>query len=503
MRRTGVAGGLLVTWALAGVLASIAWGAISGATLAAAGGLPMLALALVLLGVDLQGPSRVLSGLAAASATLALAFAVAGHVLHWEGLHLRFFLLTEAPLVRYGGYAAVLLFVPLYAGARLRALELAWRASGSRARGPALVVEAIAREDDLLGDVPWRRAWRGALLRWTEGAAVPGLLVLDFALGARRPADRLHAEADAPALAAALAGAGAGAEARGRELLVRLAEGDGARVSVSRNLIPPGATLEIRGHVREARRLRHVIETDASHAILFTWSAPAQRWERRLNALAQEARIASTLEERSLVMEELDRVRLALADRALAGEESSVLALKEAHARGLLAHRMLSEAPGAPIGSRVLAQHAAMMPDVARVLDAGGLSSVKRVAFVPHWIVPVQTRWGEQEAVVSAATGRLDVEESRALLDAMRRRGPVLLLDVGAHSLFLPAPRPTGALLREMREGGLAVADEVATGGTPVDIVYVPYLATSEGYVSGVTGRVAPELGAAVPVAPA
>ncbi|HUR69209.1 MAG TPA: hypothetical protein VM370_08180, partial [Candidatus Thermoplasmatota archaeon] len=365
-----------------------------------------------------------------------------------------------------------------------------------------LTIAAIARRgDDLLAPPAWRTAWRGALRAWTDGATLPGLILLDAAHAATRPTDRLHAEASQDELADALVAQGATVEKQPRALVVRLPDAAPLRVTTSQLLLPRGPALDVKGEVDAARRLRRTLEGAASHALVFSWSAPARRWERRINALHKEALVASSLEERSLVMEELDRVRRTLSERALCGEEHTMLSLKEESVRALLAHRMLSEPPGARSEGRVLATHGALLPHVARVIDAGGLAAVKRVAFVPHWIVPVSTRWGEQEAAVSAATGGVELAESSALLDAMRRRGPVLFADVGAQAIFLPAPAPTGAILRQMRQAGLAVPEDVAKGLTPADIVYVPYLATGDGYVSGITGALAPDLGNAVPVA--
>lgn len=481
-RRTAIASGLLVVWALAGVIvaigpaASVAWGAV-----------PLGLLALVLLFVDLRRPSAVLSAIAAGSATIALALAVAGHALYWGGFNLRLVLVPVSGTLKWTVFASVLLLVPLYAGVRTRALRLAWAAAGSRARGPGAHLQALLPA-------------RGLAARWAEGAALPGTLVLDAALRARPAADRMHAEANVDALAAALSDQGASVERKGRDLVVRMG-GEPVVLSRSRMLIPPGPTLDLRGRRDDARKIRRALEADASHALTFTWSAVAQRWEARLNALRVGARAASSLEERSIVMEELDRVRRAIDERSLCGEEWTILAMKERDTRALLAHKMLSEPPGSR-SERVLAQHAALMPDVGQVLDAGGLAAVKRIAFVPHWIVPVETSWGQQEAVVSAATGKFDAEESRALLDIMRGRGPWLFLDVGTQAIFLPAPPPTGALLREMRSAGLVVSEDVATGELAADVVYVPYVATADGYKSGVTGRVAADLGSVAPVAP-
>lgn len=500
MRRAGIVAALAVAWALAGLLASLAVGRVTGLALAIGLVPPLAILSIAAFALDVRRPSRALSGAAAGFATLALAAALAGHVLHWGGSNWALFLLTEPFAWRLAAYGLVLLVVPLYAGARLAALALAWSASGSRARGPALTIEAIARDHDALAPPSWRGAWRGALLRWAQGITLPGLLLFDVARSSRRPEDRLHAEASLEAIADALVAQGAHVERRPRELRARIGDAQPTRIAPARLLLPPGPALELRGG--DARAIRRLLEGPASHALLFSWSAPALRWERRLNALHLDAVVASSLEERSFVMEELDRVQRALDERELAGEEYVILSLKESRARSLLAHRMLSEPPGARATRRVLAQHGALMPDVARVLDAGGLDAVKRVAFVPHWIVPVRTAWGEQEVVVSGVTGKLDAVESRALLAAMQRNGPSILLDVGAQAIFLPAPPPTAALLRELRAAGLAVAEGVASGRTPADIVFVPYLPTAEGYVSGVTGRIASDLGNAVPVAP-
>ena len=499
LRRLALVGALPVLWALAGALAWVAQDA-DGALLALAIVPAALVGSLVALAVDMRRPSRALSFAAAGLATLGLVGAIAGHLVQ-NGDVFGLFLLGREPVLRALAYAAVLLLVPLYVGARMRALELAWSSSGSRARSPRLTLESLAREEDALAPPAWGRAWRGALASWGRGLATPGLLLFDGAQHARRPADRLHADTTIEALADALARQGVDVERRPRELRVKHGEDEPLRITRGHLMLPPGPTLEVRGSAPGAHALRRLIEGAASHACVFTWSAPAQRWERRLNALHREALQASSLEERSLVMEELDRVARALDERALAGEEHAILALKGSRARSLLAHRMLGEPPG-PRADRVLSQHAAMMPDVARVLDAGGLGAVKRVAFVPFWILPVATPWGEQEVAVSAATGKLDRHESRALLAAMRRAGPTMQLDVGAQALFLPAPPPTAALLRELRSAGLRAPEGLATGRTAADLVYVPYLPTGEGYVSGITGRAAPDLGNVVPVAP-
>lgn len=493
-------------WSLPGTSAAevarltrrVAWGSGALTVAAFASLLPALpyalpvAAALALAGVALVVLRRLVV-FGGALVTAALALALGG--------------LVPLPFLLPAALAA--LVAPLYGGTRARALALAWRASGARARSPFLHAEALARDpEDALSPTPWRRAPLGALARYAEGFAQAGLALTELIQLPFRPRERLVAEASLDDLARELAAHGATVERSGGSLLVRLppllegAEGGPVRVKAVALVFPPSRAVDLRGARADVRRLRKLFEGPLAHALLLTHSRPARRWERRIHALAAEARHASSLEERSLVMEELDRVRRALAERDLSPEEARALALKEATTRAMLAHRMLSEPPG-PRSAHALSQHGAVVPDLARVLDAGGLSAVKRVAFVPHWIVPVETPWGPQEVAVNAALGRVDLAQSHALLAAMRARGPALLLDVGAQPVFLPAPPPTAALVRELRGHGLFAPAEAVLVAQSADVVYVPYLATAEGYVSGVTGAPAPDLGNAVPVAPA
>lgn len=415
----------------------------------------------------------------------------------------------DAPFVPpawgWAALAGAIVLVPLLVGMRIGALHVAQRAGGRLARGPRLMVEALVRRgDDALGAPEWRRLPQGLAARWALGAFAPVALLAH--LVPLRPADRVRAEASIPALSEALAAAGARVERDGSTLSIQLPPAhEGATPAPARlrprRTLDGARALDARGPPEALRRLRRLLEGPAAHALLFTTSAPAQRWERRLNALAREALVASTLEERSLLLEETDRLRQALEARALAGEEWTILSLKEARLRALLSQRLLSEPPGMRLDGNALAPLPALAPDLARVLDAGGLGAMGRVVFVPFWILPVETPWGEQEVCVNGATGRYDAEESRALLAAMRERGPGLLVEAGAKPQFLPHAPPTGALLRELRAHGVRIPPEVATGATPADVVYVPYLAGPHGYASGVTGNAAPDLGAIVPEA--
>lgn len=407
-------------------------------------------------------------------------------------------------------FGAAIALAPVAMATRVRAVALAHAAAGRLARSLRLRAEALVRAEDLTGAPEWRRLPQGIALAWVRGLVLPVLLALDLATTPLARGDRIRAEASPDALAEGLAAIGARVEHDGSRLVVHLAAAhDGhapkaVRVKTRRVLFPFVAdAIDVRGARDDVRRFRRALDGPLAHHALFTASAPARRWERRLNALMREAQVAATLEERSLLLEEAERLSRAMMERALAADESRMLALKEARLRALLCQRLLSEPAGMRLDGRRLAPLPTMPPDLARVVDAGGLAAMKRVVFVPFWIVPIETPWGEQEACINGATGRYDPIESRTLLEAMARRGPGLLVEAGPQPQFLPHAPPTAALLREMRANGLRIPADVATGGAPPDLVYVPFLAASEGYVSGVTGIAAPDLGAGVPVAAA
>lgn len=398
-----------------------------------------------------------------------------------------------APLPWWGWTLAGvgLALVPLYGGARVQALERAFDASGRRAGLAQLARILVARRGV------------GALLALARGWTLPFVALADLAtlpLGLLPGRDRIHAQADLDALAGALGEAGASVEPRGRGLAVRLParlEGDEPpvlRVTPRRLTFPRVAHaehLELRGPDAELRRLRAFLEGPCCHALVFAWSAPAVRLEMRLNHMLREAAVASTLEERSLLLDEANRMATVLVERDLNEEEHAVLAtLKGQRLRGLLATRMLTEPPGTRPEGRTLAPAAAMAPPLARILEQGGLANVKRLVFVPHWVVPVQTPWGEEDTLVNALTGKPPEDGGALLLDAMRRRAPGHLLDAGGKAQFLPAPAPTAALLREARAfGGMSHA------APTLEIVYVPFLPGPDGYVNAVTGEKAADLG--------
>ncbi|GEM_PF-6920479 len=468
--------GAVAVWGAAGLLAGRLDGRVGGLALAPWIALPaLLALALLVPARRRGGAWLTLAGLAG---TLALVLAVAGHALAPWGGPVLALLPTSGAWGWTLGLAAALL-APLLAGARLAALERAFDASGKRA-GLALTLRVVL---DAPGRLP-RHLVRG----WS----LAGVALLDLATLPLRPRDRLHAEADLDALAAALTENGASCERDGSALVVRLpprAEGalsPALRVRASRLAFPAlarGAHLDVRGDAAEARRLRAWLEGPCCHALVFSWSDAGVRLERRLNAMLREAQGAATLEERSVLMEEASRLASVLLERDLNGEEHAILAtLKGQRLRGLLATRMLSEPPGSRPEGRVLAPAAAMAPPLSRVLDAGGLSAVKRLVFLPHWVLPVATPWGEGEVLVNALTGKPD-PDGPALLDAMRRRAPTHFLDAGSRAQFLPAPAPNAALLHEVR--GLGA---VAHAPAALELVYVPFVGAAEGYVNAVTG---------------
>jgi hypothetical protein len=355
-------------------------------------------------------------------------------------------------------------------------------------------------------DAPsWRHAPMALLVAFARGLSLGGTVLSDALLLPFAPRDRIHAQADPEILAAALVEAGATCDPEGAVLAVRLpprAEGIAAPIvrirvrAIRYPWVDRRHHLEVTGDANEVRRLRAWLEGPCCAALVFSWSATGVRIEKRLNTMLREAQHASTLEERSLLLDEANKMSLALLERDLNEEEHAILAtLKSQRLRGMLATRMLSEPPGGRQEGRVLAPAAAMAPPLANVLDAGGLSAVKRIVFVPHWIVPVQGVWGERETLVNALTGHL-APNALGLLDAMRRRAPAHFHDAGSHAQFLPAPPPTAALLRELRGAG-------GIGSPPanLELVYVPFVSSATGFVNAVTGDAAPDLGPAAAVA--
>lgn len=511
-RVLGVLCSAVALWAGGGLLAFVLRG-VSASDVALVGILPA-AVGAALLFVLSRGDRPVLVRASAAVGTLALALAVGGHLLHPRGEALR--VLFPPGFGSAPGALGFLLLVlgllvaPLVLGAWLRALSLAFDASGSRARSPRALWRALAQRG--LDDAPrGARAPVGMLRALGEAWLLPGILALDLAgtlvlrlRGAFSHAarDRIHADADLEALAHALTEQGWPAETTAEGLRLRAREGAVVRVR-ARHLSFPAVearrVLDVEGRPDDVRRLRRLLEGPLCAHALFAWSRVGRRVEARLNALLLESARADTLEERGLLLEESERLERALAARELSGEEWTLLSTwKLQRLRAGLVSKMLTEPAGARDERRVTAPAPALTPPLARVMEAGGLSAMRRAVFVPHWVVPVHTPWGERDVVVNALTGRADADEGRRLLDAMLTRAPSMLLEMGRPSAFLPAPVPTAALLREMRGLGGARPGHLAA----IETVYVPFVPGPEGYVNAVTGTPAPDLAARLPALP-
>lgn len=493
-------------WAASGLLAFVLSGRVDAASVALLGLAPA-AVAAVALFVASRGQRGVLLTLASVAATLVVVLAVAGHLLHARGEGLRF---AFPPMLGDGLAGALLLLlglllVPLGVGIRLRALVLGYDASGADAASSRALLLALTQRH--LDDAPRGAHVPLALLRSLgEAWMLPGLLLLDFVtLPARRGRDRLHADVSLPSLAEGLAAEGCHPERLGQGLRVRLpprAEGDlgGVVLVRPRRLAFPAfessRALDVSGDAEDVRRLRRLLEGPLCGRIVFSWSRVGRRVEARLNALLHDADRANTLEERGLLLEEVDRMERSLAARDLSpGEWTILVGWKLQRLRGHLLSRMLHEPPGARADGRVPAPAPALLPPLSRVMEAGGLAAMRRAVFVPHWIVPVATAWGERDIVVNALTGRADALDGPRILEAMARQGPSLLVDAARPEAFLPAPAPTAALLRELRVHGGATPVHLAG----VELAYVPFVPTEDGYVNAVTGAEAPDLGAAIP----
>jgi hypothetical protein len=219
--------------------------------------------------------------------------------------------------------------------------------------------------------------------------------------------------------------------------------------------------------------------------------------------MARDAARARTLEERSLLAEEAERLERILDARDLPHDEWLALrAWATQRLRLQLATQLLSEPVGPRTEGRVLSPAPALAPELATLLDAGGLAGLRRLVYVPHWILPVRDRWGEREVLVNALTHKPDLAHGAAVLHAARARAPSLFLDAPSSVQFLPAPEPTAAVLRELREA-LPRADVAPAVAGPAEWLLVPYVPTPEGYVNAVTGARAPDLGAPAAIAAA
>lgn len=488
--RAALVGSALLLWGLVGVVAWAFRGRVEPTTLVVAGTLP-----LAVLGLALFLPRRrALDAAAFSLLTLALAFAAAGHVLHPRGAAL-------APFFPAAPAALAALAAPLLAGWRAHALDLGLAATGRLPRALPLRALVTERPEDLLRpSYRWKRVVAGLARRLFDGLRLPGLLAVDVVLTllARvRPGERVHLDADLDALERAFAAAGASCSFDGAALDVQLPDHGRVRVKRRQLAFPttgPAAVLDLAGPPAATAEVRRLLETDLCHVGRFAWTMQGLRWEARLNALLRDASQASTLEERSVLLDEAQRVERLLESRDLMAEERSLLrGWKAQRLRVLLSAKLLSEPVGPRTEGRIVAPAPALAPDVGQVIDAGGLATLRRAVFVPHFVVPVRTGWGEHEVLVNALTGAPDLDAGEDVLSWARERGATLFLAVPRGAQFLPAPEPSAALLRALREAVRGA--DVAHATTAPDTLFVPFLPSEGGYVNGVTGARAADLG--------
>lgn len=398
--------------------------------------------------------------------------------------------------------AVGLLVFPLLSGWRARALDLALRATGRRPRGFPLRALIADEGDELLThDLTAKRAALGAARAWLDGWTLPGLVALDVAHRLRPGhVERLHFDADLPTLERAFASVGATTELRARSLVLQLPnKRERVRLRRHRLAFPRGEqafVIEISGPRADAHEARRILETDLAHVGRFAWTAQGLRWEARLNALIHDAHSAASLEERSALLEEAARIERLLDARDLMGDERQLLrGWKAQRLRILLSNKLLSE-PVGPRGERALAPAPALAPELSMILEAGGLSSLRRLVFVPHWIVPVRTPWGEQEVVVNALTHKADLAAGLSVLRAARERGASLFVVAPRGVQFLPAPEPNASILKTIREAGVKGKASYDSGVT-MEIIYVPFVPSEDGYHNAVTGEAASDMGPA------
>lgn len=497
-RRAAWLGAAALTWAAGLVLA---W-----ALPAAVGPFQLLAIAGLAAGAGLLLALARFSRPAAAPLALALALAVAGHArgpLAWTtGAIVP---PSPTPLVLALAVLGVLA-APLLAGWRAHAVALGLVTTGRLPRGLPLRALDAVRGADLLAPAP--APWRGLLRRYADGLLLPGALALDLAgrmLRRARRAEVVHGALDADLAKAALVGAGFLVESDGRRLILTLDERHGGGGRVSLRSVPlalsPQGGVEVRGSAEARRVVRRALESEAAGALAMCWTEAGRRLEARLDAMLREAAVASSLEERSALYEEAQRVERVLEARELLHDDWVALRAWKAHRlRAMLAHKLLGEPVGPRTEGRVLAPAPALRPDLATLLDAGGLSTLARLVFVPHWIVPVRTGWGEVEVLVNALTGKPHPRGAQ-LLDAARAQGVGLMLDAPRSVRFLPSGEPTAAILRDLREALGPGVDVSAAASAPAEWLLVPHAPGAEGYVDAVTGAGAPDMGPVAAVA--
>lgn len=443
---------------------------------------------------------------AAASATLFLALAVGGHLVHERGTNLRFlFPSSFSPAPAALAWTLSLIVAPLLAGLV------------TRGAGAAL-------------DTPGARAWRprvrhggDVILGMAQGWVLPGLALVDGVLttieriGLRVRGEtraRWHLDIDDARLVEAATDAGYEADTeKPHDITFVKAAEEGRLEDLSvrvhrRRLAFPSAgaayALDLTGIAADVNAFRREVEPRALFRGLWCWSAPARRQEAQLNALPASTADARSLEDRAALVDQAERIATVARHRTYISDDARVL-LDQKLPRLQAALDALQDAPHSGIQERRRGPPApALAPRLSRILDAGGLDVSERLVYVPHHIVPVRTRDGDVEVVVNALTERVDAGESRDLLRALLETPPTLHAE-GTRPTFAEAPRPTAALVGEVREavrrsrGGRTHAD-LAT----IETFLVPFAQTEDGWMDAVTGRIvddlADSLGTHVPV---
>lgn len=515
----GAASAVLTLWAAAGALhavlaphgaGAVGRGAGLGGTggalpvvLAAMAGLAALVAALLIARAAQRrrgGSGRAFVEPLAVVVTLLLAAAAAGHLLHPRGASLR-------PLMPDA------LAPPLDAFALLLGLIAAPLLGGLVERGAGQALDAA-------GASPWRPRIRGASTlgaAWARGLRLPGLLALDALLsvagrirdGVRRDArHRLHVviPLDGLARAAAAHGHAASLAPDGTLVLTRpAAEGRVApsRVVVRRDRLAfPRAdadrVIELRGDPDDLRALRRELDAHLLERGRWAWTTQGRRLEAQLDALLDEADDAHTLEARASLLHAAEAFARVLPHRALLADEHDLLERhKLPRLRELLETLVDGPADDAagPRTRSALAPAPAFAPRLERLLDSGGLRAAERLVYVPYALVPVGTRHDEVEVLVNTLTEEVDPVETRALLKAAARRAPRLHAE-GHRPTFLPPPTPTAALVNRARD---AVRRSRGRGRTharseAVELLYVPFVKTDDGWTNAVTGTEAEAL---------
>lgn len=509
----------LLALLLAAVPAAVAGAALRAAApvAVAAAGLATAALALGVVAAA-SGRRATLAGALGGAAFLAAA-ATAG---------------TLAPPVPPLSALALLALPPFLAlaGLRLHATALAVDTGGAGPRrAPWRRALHVARASDAL--VARRLGVAGLALRVARLAvealaAGPTVLAEEVAHGLRRSRAALggravayvHGEADLAVLAEAAQAAGHGAQAWGGTLVLVPGVADprrldrdepgaldqkGVRVTRARLRWPAVAAadqLVLVGPPLALRRARRVVEHDLAFVCRFTWCAEARRLERRVNAMRADAALASTVEERSLLLQEAQRLEQLAVHRAWTGEEAQVLLAKLARVRLALQDALLNDPVGVKDARRTTAPGPVLAPDLGALVAAGGLGAVRAVTYVAYWVVPLDAPSGEWEIAVNAATGRFDRADSAAVLRAIEDRGATHFVDGQRTTRFVAPPPSTAALVAEAAR---AAKEEFRLKDAWIDpaladVVYVPFVDAPDGrFLNAVTGAESEDVKKALP----